>query len=688
MAAFEALAATKSGLGIDIIYRAPSPTNKFGGRSRPGPVALRPINSRSISHCAVPSKMLPTLMAELAAQSSAKTGVLSGADLQASPYWESEPNDREESEQHEMTLDERPYLEAGTSYLDYEDEGKTLESLPDEVAPANFESAAEFDPYAGIRSALSPEHAALAANEIPAVLGPRPAIVALYGLLAQPELTRALLAVLLGKTGRSSLPVNGADIPVTAYLQHLSRLFREVAEYDEAEFDREDPASSKTGPQRAAKVQVTSTAIPVLQLDRIQLAGISAPFIRNASGGFEAFFALSALPSPMASLTIAGRVMIDDAGKLRALRKSDKARPWLPVDAVNWVYTARGTGTSNSSSAISKVADDGTFTTESELTLDPGTQRIHILVKSNLKDGKEISADAVFQRNDLEVFLSIVDRHERARANTLTHLEFLSSVRKIFQPPPRSSLVAFFERLFYRNRTISRLVDIDTAEGRLIRRFENMEIGGLAVDIGHVLTGIEGSRKQQPQLGSPAIGPWHWHILGDDDVEATVTWGGDFGLALASYAEDMLTGKNVDIRTYLNAHGGFADLIGDIDGINIGARYDPSQSLAENLRAYYNAIPFRRFHSFLSSATDDVGKPLFTLLPGQSRLAPGGRQQFAHYVLLFAHRKLAFASNITPAQLASVMPMVQQGSTAKEISVITDYFFTFVEDGIARELSR
>ena len=129
MTAFEALTTAKSGLHIDIIYRAPSPTNKFSGRSRSGPVALRPINSKSISHCAVPSKMLPTLLAELAAPAAAEIGFLSREDLYASPYWESGPSDREESEQQGMTLDERSYLEAGISH---EDEEQSPESLPGE----------------------------------------------------------------------------------------------------------------------------------------------------------------------------------------------------------------------------------------------------------------------------------------------------------------------------------------------------------------------------------------------------------------------------------------------------------------------------------------------------------------------------------------------------------------------------
>jgi hypothetical protein len=77
--------------------------------------------------------MLPTLITELVASSSAETGVLSGADLYASPHWQRVPSDREESEQHEIALDEHPNLEASISDLDYEDEEKTVESLRGET---------------------------------------------------------------------------------------------------------------------------------------------------------------------------------------------------------------------------------------------------------------------------------------------------------------------------------------------------------------------------------------------------------------------------------------------------------------------------------------------------------------------------------------------------------------------------
>jgi hypothetical protein len=574
-----------------------------------------------------------------------------------------------------------------TDQLEWASEGR--EKVADEAPRGTWsENPAAFDLYVGIRPALSPDYATRSTEEITAALGTRPAILALYGLLARPEPQRAALAVLLGKAGRRLLPLNGSQIPIATYLRQLARLFRNAAQHCEAEFGADmAPARIEVEFENPPPGQAAHVITPVLQLDRIQVGQISAPLTSNASGGFQAFFGLGALPSPMASATITGRVLVDEDGKRRPFTKSDRHAAWTPKEIVNVVYASRSPGTSSSSSSLVQAKEDGTFVTESTLGLDEGATRIHILVKSSLKDGRDISADALLQRNDLEVFLSIVDKYERASTNTLTHLEFLSSVRKMFQPPPKSSLAGFFDRLLYRNHKITRLVDFTTADGQLIRRFENMEISSQLVDIGHVLTGIEGSRKQQPLLGSPGIGPWHWHIMFDEDLEATVTWAGDFGLALASYVEAMVAGKTVDIRTFLTAHAGLPDLLGDIDSINIGANYDGSQSLSNNLRTYYTTQPFRRFSSFVNNATDGQGKPLFPVIPGQPKLAASGRERFAFYVLLFAGRKLTYASSITPQQLGTVSKIVMPGSKAAEIGVITDYFFAFIEDGLAKEFS-
>jgi hypothetical protein len=64
IAAFESLTKAKQGLGVEIVYRAKSDTDKFNSASRAGALALRPI-PLSITHCAVPGRMLPALLAEL-----------------------------------------------------------------------------------------------------------------------------------------------------------------------------------------------------------------------------------------------------------------------------------------------------------------------------------------------------------------------------------------------------------------------------------------------------------------------------------------------------------------------------------------------------------------------------------------------------------------------------------------------
>ncbi|HTV90973.1 MAG TPA: hypothetical protein VME41_18320 [Stellaceae bacterium] len=509
----------------------------------------------------------------------------------------------------------------------------------------------------------------MSAAEIAAALGPRASAIALSGLLTQPH-------------GPAAPPV----------LRMLARLCTEAA----AVQGEPGPAAAANEVFGATEFQVPPTApaavppIAVLQLDKIEIGTWSFPLVGTPTGGFAALFGLANLPTPMLSLRIVGRVMIDDHGTRRQPGSLDKNAAWWPVAINNQVYMPRGRGAANATSAVTTVGDDGTFATESTVTTDPGTQRLHVQVQASLRGGRQITAEATLERNDLDVFLSIIEKQENflvAPPPGLTHLQFLHAVRKIFQPPPGSPFAELFDVLLYRNHDIPSLFAPSTAEHSRLHRFENMEIAGQSVDIGHVLTAIEGFRLQQPQLGSRGIGPWHWPLLASDDLEATVTWGGDYGLALASYLEDKVNGKTVDIRAYVNVHAGIADLLGDIDGINIGAAYDEANSLGDNLRAYYGAKPLRRFHSFVANATDELGKPIFTLMPGQPKLDSASRQKLARYVLLFANRKLAFVSKITPAQFAAVQPIVQPGSTAPEIEFIADHFGAFIEAGLASEAS-
>jgi D-alanyl-D-alanine carboxypeptidase len=86
IAAFESLTKAKRGLEVEIIYRAKSDTDKFKGASRAGALALRPI-PRSITHCAVPGRMLPALLAEL---SPPRPGALE-AGSEAEDLWAETP---------------------------------------------------------------------------------------------------------------------------------------------------------------------------------------------------------------------------------------------------------------------------------------------------------------------------------------------------------------------------------------------------------------------------------------------------------------------------------------------------------------------------------------------------------------------------------------------------------------------
>ncbi|MET0419030.1 MAG: D-alanyl-D-alanine carboxypeptidase family protein, partial [Actinoplanes sp.] len=92
IAAFESLTKAHPRIRVEIVYRAKSATDKFDGASRAGAVALRPI-PMSISHCAVPGRILPALLAELPPVSGAVYAV-----PRAEEMWAESPSGWSESE--------------------------------------------------------------------------------------------------------------------------------------------------------------------------------------------------------------------------------------------------------------------------------------------------------------------------------------------------------------------------------------------------------------------------------------------------------------------------------------------------------------------------------------------------------------------------------------------------------------
>jgi hypothetical protein len=110
----------------------------------------------------------------------------------------------------------------------------------------------ELDPYAEIRPALRPEHAALDEGELTVIVGRQPTLIALHRMLASPEPQRAALAVLLGRAGRRSITLNGSDVPIPTYLRLLARLCREAAEQTESEATPTIVAEAQVAPVAAA----------------------------------------------------------------------------------------------------------------------------------------------------------------------------------------------------------------------------------------------------------------------------------------------------------------------------------------------------------------------------------------------------------------------------------------------------
>jgi hypothetical protein len=216
-----------------------------------------------------------------------------------------------------------------------------------------------------------------------------------------------------------------------------------------------------------------------------------------------------------------------------------------------------------------------------------------------------------------------------------------------------------------------------------------------------VLVGIEAHRRQKPNSQLPS------GVSDPAQPEVLLGWAGDLGSALVPYAQSVIAARSpgkapkpavpvlrpctaapaapkTDLQWYLAEKAGAPDLLGDIDGINIGAIYDDSKSLWENLRAYYGARPFRRFHNFLANALDSAGVPLFSLKG--ARLDSGGRLRAGSYIQLFdmgAVMKRKLTDGMSNTDAADFQKMLMWGSP--EMDAVVKYFFDFLERGLAKE---
>lgn len=112
---------------------------------------------------------------------------------------------------------------------------------------------------------------------------------------------------------------------------------------------------------------------------------------------------------------------------------------------------------------------------------------------------------------------------------------------------------------------------------------------GSTIDPGHLFTGIDA--QLHPDANFSIDG------YGIDNRDAS-TWSGDVGSAITEYKGNVTADKAWEDNS------GSADLIADLDGVNLGAGWDVKGGVAEQLRAYYDPEKGgakNRFGSFLDN---------------------------------------------------------------------------------------
>jgi GH25 family lysozyme M1 (1,4-beta-N-acetylmuramidase) len=452
----------------------------------------------------------------------------------------------------------------------------------------------------------------------------------------------------------------------------------------------------------------STASTPALTPEKLKISGLPEITLAVGSNGrYDGFFKtplhLRPDQTPYAQtdtkdLTLTGRVQIVDSGARRDYDPAKDATDW-PLSGIGGSarvsIPAGDDGPTFSSASDVSVKPNATFTFATRIGVGGFTRALTLYPRITFKDGTNVAAKVSVELIDLDGFLALVDPLETKRPASQSHLEFLASVRKIYQGGPKDPLGSAFDQVLFRFRNVSPLVAPGSASEARFKLYGGQD--GLfadtdSIDIGHVLTGIEGSPRQDPTnlmdpntpQNLPAPPPRR---------ELIVTWVGDLGSAIQNYIRDFWTavdtGTPLDLNTYLSRFAGRVDLLGDIDGINLGSAYDAALSLAENLRAYYGRKSRRRFHEFIANSKDTQGVAVLPLALGKTppRLSKQARRAIADNIRSQYLAPLQLWGRLyhgnEPDKRRLVDAIIQVDSPEMDMAV--DYFARFLEDGLARE---
>lgn len=328
---------------------------------------------------------------------------------------------------------------------------------------------------------------------------------------------------------------------------------------------------------------------------------------------------------------------------------------------------------------ILPVQADGQFShqlTAFFRTDGPTPRRLEGVVSVRSGQGVLGSAVLPLELVDLEGFAQLVEKHERSKPAP-SRLEFLASIRKVFLP------ASLFNALIGRHADVRQFF-LSLPDHDRLTAYAHLSYGGERISIGHVLVGVEGAKRWDPQPRLPV-----------PRVDLVVTWAGDLGSAIQEWAWEtyylaLAHPRSLDEFTALLCSR--ADLLGDIDGVNLAASYDPARPLAVNLRRYYRQQSGQRFSAFLANTLkEEDGSNALSIEPSQPpRFTTSSREFIAQQVVDFATMALLQQlisdprfpdKTFTPAPVRDLLR-----PQSPEVQRVAGLFVSLVEAGLAGEL--
>lgn len=292
-------------------------------------------------------------------------------------------------------------------------------------------------------------------------------------------------------------------------------------------------------------------------------------------------------------------------------------------------------------------------------------------------------------------FIALVRRIETAYGGRPWQ-DVVSRIRKEYYPGPGGGAYSGLRASF----TWDDLIDeqegmpglevppVAMADVAAIRRTQVVTTtGGEAVDIGHILTGVD-------SFNFPGVAG----IFAGQDMEgpAAATWSGDVGSALVHWATDAPVNDTSD-ATKLRFYDSFAgrdDMLGDVDALGMAhgpnLNLPPSAPLSQRLEAFYQTAPAtgrsQRFHNFCRASHFNLSSNRLDAA-AQARI----RDQIVRFARGFNVEGSVYDALILSGGGGGGMPapstieMTSRARIGREAAWFANHFIEWVNAGLATE---